>query len=72
MKFKLLGDNNLEGDLFYEVLKNRGFSDDKIEDLINIEDFSPPSILEIENVEVGIDMFINHIRRNSNIVIIQD
>ena len=72
MKFKLLGDNNLEGDLFYEVLKNRGFSDDKIEDLINIEDFSPPSILEIENVEVGIDMFINHIRRNNNIVIIQD
>lgn len=72
MKFKLLGDNNLEGDLFYEILKNRGFSDDKIEDLINIEDFNPPSILDIENAEVGIDMFINHIRRNSNIVIIQD
>ena len=44
IEVNLIGDNNLEGDLVYEILKNRGFDDEKIEEFLNpcerhMEDF---------------------------------
>lgn len=72
IEVNLIGDNNLEVDLVYEILKNRGFDDEKIEEFLNPCERHMEDFYKIINAKEGIETFLKHLKNKSTIAIIQD
>lgn len=72
LKVKLVGKNNINGDIIEEVLRNRGFSDSKMEMFLNPSSDNEEDSYLLDNMEEGIKMFMKHIKNNSTILLYHD
>lgn len=71
MKYKIIGKNNYNAtNLLYEILNNREIKD--IEKFLNINDSVVTDPLSFKNMSLAVECLINHLNKDSNILIICD
>ena len=71
MKYKVIGKNNYNAtNLLYEILGNRGIKD--INKFLNIDDSIVTNPLDFKNMDIAIKCLLEHLEKESNILIIID
>ena len=71
MKYKIIGENNYNAtNLLYEILGNRGIKD--IDKFLNIDDSVVTNPLDFKNMDIAIKCLLEHLEKESNILIIID
>jgi len=71
MKYEIIGENNYNAiNLLYEILNNREIKD--IDKFLNVDDSVVTNPLDFKNMDIAVKCLLEHLERESNILIIVD
>lgn len=71
MKYEIIGENNYNAiNLLYKILNNREIKD--IDKFLNVDDSVVTNPLDFKNMDIAVKCLLEHLERESNILIIVD